>query len=209
MGRVGSYVPREPLLHQGAAVDDVIVIESGLVKVSTVADGGEEIILDLRGPGDVIGEMSAIDGEPRSATVAALIDTRARRIPAEVFRSAVTADAELSMGLLRYLVRHLRDSDRSRLWYVAADSFERIVALFVELATRHGEPCGRGRIVVAVGLTHAELAQAAAVSLEAFNRGLSKLRRAGIVSTTRRRELTINDLPMLRTITTANPPNMS
>lgn len=200
LGHVRRYGARDVLLRQGDAVDDVIVLETGLVKVVTVSDEGDEIVLDLRGPGDVIGEMSAIDDAPRSATVSALVATTARHIPAGSFRAALTAEPELNMGLLRHLVRHLRDSDRSRLRYVSASSFERIVGVLDDFAARHGQPLPDGGVVVARGLSHQELADAAAVSLEAFNRGLRKLRDAGVVSTAQRRALKINDLDLLREV---------
>lgn len=203
LGRRHRYDARDVLLREGDPVDDVIILETGLVKVHTVGRGGEELILDLRGPGDVLGEMSAIDGALRSATVSALVDTEAFRIPAPTFLAALVVAPELSMGLLRHLVQHVRDSDRSRLQYVSASAFERTVRTLDDFASRHGEPQHGGGIVVARGLSHQELADAAAISLPAFSRGLRKLRHAGVVSTAARRALVISDLGLFRQVAAA------
>jgi CRP/FNR family transcriptional regulator, cyclic AMP receptor protein len=198
LGRLFQYEPQADLLRLGDPVDDVIVLVTGLVKVFTFSEAGKQLILDLRGPGDLVGEMSAIDGAPRSATVTALVSTTARRIPAPAFLAALTAEPDLSLGLLRHLVRHLRDSDRNRLQYVATSAFDRIVGVLDDFALRHGERQPDGSVVVARGLSHDELAKAAAVSIEAFNKSLRKLRDAGLVSTGRRRALVISDLDLLR-----------
>jgi CRP-like cAMP-binding protein len=50
----------------------VFVIERGWVLITSLAPGGREIVLGLRGPGDLIGDLSALDGAPRSATALAL-----------------------------------------------------------------------------------------------------------------------------------------
>ena len=60
------------VFHEGGGSDEVVVVLSGRVKVSTVTGDGKEVVLAFRGPGDLLGELSAIDGEPRSATVGAL-----------------------------------------------------------------------------------------------------------------------------------------
>src|SRR2546423_11740593 len=60
------------VFHEGGGSDEVVVVLSGRVKVSTVTGDGKEAVLAFRGPGDLLGELSAIDGEQRSATVGAL-----------------------------------------------------------------------------------------------------------------------------------------
>src|SRR4051812_6206720 len=54
----------QALFHQGGSSDRVVVLLNGRVKVSTLTDSGKEVVLAFRGPGDLLGELSAIDGEP-------------------------------------------------------------------------------------------------------------------------------------------------
>src|SRR5690349_16527932 len=60
------------LMHHDEVPGRVLVIESGHAKVTLLSEDGREVILAFRGPGDVLGEISALGGEPRSATVRAL-----------------------------------------------------------------------------------------------------------------------------------------
>src|SRR6267378_450566 len=60
------------VFHEGGGSDEIVVVLAGRVKVSAVTGEGKEVVLAFRGPGDLLGELSAIDGDARSATVGAL-----------------------------------------------------------------------------------------------------------------------------------------
>src|SRR5258708_5022387 len=64
----------EPLFRAGDAADGCYRLERGLLKVSVTSPQGDERILAVLGPGSIVGELALIDGQPRSATVAALRD---------------------------------------------------------------------------------------------------------------------------------------
>jgi CRP/FNR family transcriptional regulator, cyclic AMP receptor protein len=61
-----------PLMNQGEAPGRVLVIEKGRAKITAVTDDGREMVLAFGGPGDLLGELSALGGSPRVATVRAL-----------------------------------------------------------------------------------------------------------------------------------------
>ncbi len=77
-GRRASYGAGVTLFHQGDDAGSVIVLLVGRAKVSSLSSAGREAIVAVRGPGDLVGEMAAIDAQPRSGTVTTL----ARRCPA-------------------------------------------------------------------------------------------------------------------------------
>jgi CRP/FNR family transcriptional regulator, cyclic AMP receptor protein len=187
LGHVRAYHPGSVLFHQGEPTGHVAVLLQGWVKVVASARNGEEAFLAIRGPGDVLGELSAVDGRPRSATVSALVPVRVRVIQDGRFLEAVTASPELCLALLRHLTAHLRDSDRRRLEYVSTSTFQRLVALLVELADTYGDRRPDGTIVIRLPLTQWDLAAAAAMSREAIARGLRTLRERDLVRTDRRR----------------------
>src|SRR4051812_45120814 len=68
VGRGQTYRPAVTVFHEGDDAGPVVVLLSGRVKVATIG-AGREAIVAVRGPGELIGELSAIDGGPRSATV--------------------------------------------------------------------------------------------------------------------------------------------
>lgn len=186
----------QTLFHQGGSSDRVVVLLSGRVKVSTIAGDGKEIVLAFRGPGDLLGELSAIDGKPRSATVEAIEPVEALAIAAADFRSFLIANPDISLLLLRMLSRRLRDADRKRVEFGAYDTVGRVSARLVELAERYGEPAARG-LRIGLPLSQEELAGWTGSSREAVSKALQTLRKVGWVVTERRR-ITVLDLEALR-----------
>src|SRR6266480_3398692 len=147
----------QAIFHEGGSSDRVVILLSGRVKVSTVTEDGKEIVLAFRGPGDMLGELSAIDGEPRSATVEAIEPVEALAIAAADFRSFLIANPDVALLLLRMLSRRLRDADRKRVEFGAHDTVGRVAARLVELAERYGEPVTRG-VRITLPLSQEELA---------------------------------------------------
>jgi CRP-like cAMP-binding protein len=186
----------QAIFHEGGTSDRVVVLLEGRVKVSTVTEDGKEIILAFRGPGDMLGELSAIDGEPRSASVEAIEPVEALALAATDFRSFLIAHPDVALLLLRMMSRRLRDADRKRVEFGAHDTVGRVAARLVELAERYGEPAARG-IRVGLPLSQEELAAWTGASREAVSKALGTLRKVGWVITERRR-ITVLDIEALR-----------
>ena len=98
----------------------VIAIHAGRVKVFSTSDDGYGVLLAVRGPGELIGEFSAIDDGPRSASGTALERVDAQVVPADVFRRFLAETPGAGFTMLRVVVERLRDSDRQRLELGAA-----------------------------------------------------------------------------------------
>jgi CRP/FNR family cyclic AMP-dependent transcriptional regulator len=195
-GLVRAFRKGQAIFHQGGSSDRIVVLISGRVKVSTLTDDGKEIVLAFRGPGDLLGELSALDGEPRSASVEAIESVEALAIPASDFRSYLIAHPEVALLLLRMLSRRLRDADRKRVEYGAHDTVGRVAARLVELAERYGEPVKRG-MQIGLPISQEELAGWTGASREAVSKALQTLRKVGWVVTERRR-ITVLDIEALR-----------
>src|SRR4051794_1924932 len=85
-GRRVSYETGERLLHEGDAGDSVALIVEGRVKVTHTDSEGHEAVLDFRGAGELVGELSALDQAPRSSSVTAIEPVEAVLVPAGTFR---------------------------------------------------------------------------------------------------------------------------
>lgn len=181
---------------EGEDSDRVLVVERGRVKISTQTSAGDEVLLAVRGEGEVLGEVSAVDGEPRSATVTAIDDVTATIIAATAFREFLASRPGAALAVLRTLTRRLRDSDRMRLEFTGWDSVGRVARRLVELAAEHGEPTPEG-VRITLPLSQQELAAWTASSREAVSKALRQLRARGWI-TTRRRGVVIRDLAALR-----------
>jgi CRP/FNR family cyclic AMP-dependent transcriptional regulator len=198
LGTSRDYRPRTALFHQGEPSRHVLVLVDGWVKVTLTSRTGEEALLAIRGPGDIVGDQSAVDGKPRSATVTALTQLTARVIDGERFLDCLSHHPAVALGLLRHLSANLRESDYKRLEYVSASSSSRLAALLLSLVAEHGEPSPEG-VVINLPLTQRELATAAATSREVVARTLRTLRARDIVRT-RRQAIVVMRPEVLRSL---------
>ena len=185
----------QALLIQGDRSERVFVIERGWVIISYVGPGGREIVLGLRGPGDVIGELSSLDDEPRTATALAVDEVHAIVAPASVLTRALQ-DADTANELIRVLAARLRDADRKRLEFAMLDTLGRVAWRVLELGEQFGQD-GEDGIVVELPLSQEQLASWCGASREATVKALAALRTLGCV-TTGRRTVTILDADALR-----------
>lgn len=180
-----AYPPRAVLFHQGDPAGHVAVLLRGWVKVTSVSRGGQEALLAVRGPGDILGEMAAVDGLHRSGTATALMPVTAQVIDGRRFVEAVTGTPDLALALLKHLTNSVREADGKRLEYVSIGSSGRLAGLLLELSARHGRSTPEG-IVIDLPLSQRELATAAATSREAVARAMRTLRERDVVRTRRR-----------------------
>jgi CRP/FNR family transcriptional regulator, cyclic AMP receptor protein len=194
-GRTATFKAGERLLHEGESGDRVALILSGRVKVSHAGSDGRETVLDFRGPGELVGELAALDRGPRSSSVTAIEPVEALLVRASAFRSLLDRPG-LGAEVLRMLSARFRDADRRRIEFGASDSVGRVAARLAELAERYGEPAGDG-IVIGLPVSQEELAGWAAVSRAGMAAALHTLRELGWIETERRR-ITVRDLDALR-----------
>ena len=173
------------LLHEGDKSDNVLVVEQGWVKVSSSAPSGKQVVLGIRGPGDLLGELGAVDGGARSATITAISPVVAATVQGTAFRALLVDDGALAFELLRTVVARLREADVHRLDYGAYTVTERLARLLLEYGRRYGRT-DTDRVVIVLPLTQTELADAANASREAVAKAFRKLRMIGAIRTARR-----------------------
>jgi CRP-like cAMP-binding protein len=198
LGSRRRYRSGTALFFEGDRSDFVVVLREGRVKVLCTTSGGRELVLALRGAGDLVGELAAIDGdpEPRAATVVALEPVLAQVIAAEIFRDFVASRPRVALGLLRSLTARLRVADRRQVEFGGYDTSRRLASVLVELAEEYGLASEEG-ISIDVPLSQEELAGMIGGSRESVARALARLRARGLVQT-RRRGISICDLDRLR-----------
>lgn len=195
LGRRREYRKGEVLFLEGDRSDRVVVIHSGNVKVLATSDEGQEVLLGVRGAGEVIGEISVLDDEPRSASAYALETVDARVIAASRYLEFLQARPDVMLAQIRTMTARLRESDGKRLELSAYSTERRLAKRLVELADSHGEMTPDG-IRIGVNLSQDELGGWTGASREAVARALRRFRDAGLV-TTNRREIVVTDLPGL------------
>jgi CRP/FNR family cyclic AMP-dependent transcriptional regulator len=184
------------LFRQDDRTDSVVVLRTGRVKVAVDTANGTEVVLAVRGPGTLLGELSAIDREPRSATVIAIENVTVLALTPSAFEGYLTAHGRVSFLLMRTLAGKLRDADRKRIEFGAHDTIGRVAARLVEMAERFGAPIDDG-IKIGLPFSQDELAGWTGASREAVSKALGVLRSAGEIRTSRM-SVVVRDIDALR-----------
>lgn len=186
----------EAMFSQGDFADRLFLIEQGWVKITHASPDGRETVLGLRGPGEVVGELSTVDRAPRSAAAVTLGEVEVLVVPGRVLEQALQSDASAALELLRIVAARLRDADVKRVEFSSLSTVGRVASRLVELAERFGRPTAEG-VEVELPLSQEELAAWCGSSREATVKALRALRATGAVITGRR-TATIPDLDALR-----------
>jgi CRP-like cAMP-binding protein len=155
----------------------VVIVEAGVLRVSAVAPTGEELLIAFRGPGEILGEQSLLDGAGHGQTVRAVTDARVLSVGGEAFLDLLATRPGVSMALHRAHVQRLREADAMRLELATMDVEGRIARRLADLyaSTENAD----------VVISQQELANWVGASREAVTKGLAKLRRRGVLETSR------------------------
>ncbi|MFP3988666.1 Crp/Fnr family transcriptional regulator [Streptomyces sp. E11-3] len=184
------------LLSEGAHDRHVLLLLSGFVKVTATAENGENSLLAVRVGGDTVGEMAAMDGAPRSATVTACGPMTARLLQPAVLHDLLMRRPEVSVALTGIVSERLRWANRRRLDFRGYPAKVRLARLLVELVAAYGRP-GSGGVVVGCRLTQPDIAALIGAAETTIHKGLRELRDEGLLETGYR-STTVRDLPRLR-----------
>ena len=193
---VRSFRKGQALMYENQVPNEVLLLLRGRVKVGMTTEQGREIVLAFRGPGELVGELSAIDERPRAASVVSLEPVEALAIAHTDFLATLAGHPGLALALLRQLAVRLRDADKKRAGIATSGTLERVAERLVELMDRFGEDDG-GAVRVALPITQDELAGWAGASLESAGRALHTMRSLGWIETGRR-EIRVVDQQALR-----------
>ncbi|GAS93623.1 Crp/Fnr family transcriptional regulator [Mycolicibacterium canariasense] len=174
------------LFGQGEPGDRVYVIISGLVKMSCTVAHGNEVVRDIRGPGDVVGELSMFDPGPRSETATCQTLVRTGWLTSASLRRLADRYPDLAQRWLQALARQLQNREAEMAGVVAADVATRVARQIVSLADRFGQDGqdARGTVHVYHSLTRHEFAQLAGARREAVSQALAKFVERGWLVTT-------------------------
>jgi CRP/FNR family cyclic AMP-dependent transcriptional regulator len=188
---VRCYEPAAVLLRQGEPATHVLALVAGRVKVSRTSVDGDVLVLALRGPGEILGDISVLSGDVRSATVVAVDRCETRIILANRFLLLVRS-LGLEGQLLQHAMSRIRESEASRAELAALPAGPRLVRTLLRLAAAGSSP-------TEIGLDQTELGQASGLSRSTVAAELSRLREQGVIATGRRR-VVITDLPRLQAL---------
>lgn len=167
-------------MREGDPAHEVMFLRSGRLKACGWRSG-REVILSIVDPGALLGEVSAADGAPRSASLIALERAELDCIPSEQFAAFLSSHPALMPQLLRAAAARVRDLSARQVEFGATDTLARVCATLTRLADRYGRETPEGLEIVSP-LSQHELAEWSGMSREAFVKALGRLRKLGWVA---------------------------
>ena len=121
-----KFTKSQPILRAGAAGDDVVIVLSGRVRLVAVGAEQREVVLAIRGEGELLGEMAALGAQRRTASAIALDDVDVGILHGEEFREFLRDRPDAALVLIRMLVRRLSEASRDLASLATQDSVGRV-----------------------------------------------------------------------------------
>jgi CRP/FNR family cyclic AMP-dependent transcriptional regulator len=196
LGNVRQYHGGEKFFNQGDLSNFIVIIIDGFVKVTAVSESGTESLVAIRTAGDIVGELSAFDGRPRSATARGADAVHGRVIMKADLDRLLKENFAVSRAFNQAVSAKLREATRRQVDF-RRDAKSRLALVLVDLY--HGSASSRRDGRMAVLVTQSELAGLIGASEPAVHKALRALRDAGIIDTGYGR-LTIENITELQQI---------
>ncbi|MBI4506938.1 MAG: Crp/Fnr family transcriptional regulator [Chloroflexi bacterium] len=170
----------EVLFHRGDPGSMLYVLLGGRVRIYSPSEDGSEMVLAILGPGEFFGELSLLDGLPRSASAQAIEECDALVIGRDEFHRFLRQHPGASIAVLGVLSRRLRRTDELLEDAAFLDVPGRLAKRLLELMDSNGEPVDGGTLI-RLRLTHAELAAMVGATRESITKAMKRFARAGLL----------------------------
>jgi CRP-like cAMP-binding protein len=173
-----TYGREETILAHDEPGRDLFFVLDGRARATIFSESGRAVSYRDIEPGDIFGELAAIDGKARSANVVALVETRVARLPESAFRALVESRSGFTWEVLRHLSGQMRRMT-DRVYEVSTLVVrQRLLRELLRLCT--ADETGRGGIVSAAP-THYDLATRISTHREAVSRAMSELAKQRLI----------------------------
>ncbi len=192
---VRRYRRDETIIAHDESGRDVFFVLEGRARATLFSESGRTVAYRDIEPGDIFGELAAIDAQPRSATVAALDEMRAARLPEAAFREIVNTRPTFTWTLLEYLSAQVRRLTERVYEYSTLVLRKRLIRELLRLSEQSQKPDEPASISPAP--THFELAATISSHREAVSREMSALSKQKLIEK-RGRRLVLLDVPALQ-----------
>ncbi len=193
LGRRRVHAPGDLLFVEGDHSHSVYVCLEGRVRVFLTMPSGRELLVGIKMPGDEFGELSALDGRPRSASAAAIGRTVVAELRADRFLEALADEPQLVVAVCQNLSAQLRRANDRLVARSSNSTTVRTARMLVELASLMMRHSGSSDSYE-VPITQSDLADWIGATRESTARALAEFRRSGLVKTCRGRIVVLDVL---------------
>jgi len=175
-----EYAAKQVVFDKRSENTDVMFVVSGRVNVTGYSLAGREISFAEIGEGDFFGEVSAVDGEARSASVTAISDCRLASLTAPLFRALLESHPDVAATVMRRLSGIIRRSTERLMDFKTLNAHQRVCAEVLRIAQPSAAVAGHWEIYPMP--TQVVIASRVGASRETVARVLGDLARGGIIA---------------------------
>ena len=169
-----AYPKNSTIIAAGDPTDAMYIVVSGRLKVVMSDKQGQEVILAILSQGEFFGEMGLIAQAPRSATVTTIEPCELLTITRADFNKCLQGNFDLTMNVIRGLVKRLREADKKIGSLALMDVYGRVARLLLEMAENID-----GQKVITKKLTKRDIAKMIGASREMVSRVMKELQTSG------------------------------
>jgi CRP/FNR family cyclic AMP-dependent transcriptional regulator len=187
----------ETLFQENQPGKTLYAVLSGSVNIERITPDGGLVHVAKRGPGEIFGEMSLIDGKPRMADAVTAERTVLLVLEREEFLKCIRESPEVAIGIMAYLADRLRQAGDRLENTQTLNVIGRLSARLLELAESHGVSDANGGVRIEAKVSQHSLAEQIGTSRESVNRALGELKKMRALRNDRR-TLIITDEAKLR-----------
>jgi CRP-like cAMP-binding protein len=175
----------DAVYRDGDRADKVFVVDHGRIKIVRTHISGSETIVGIRTPGDIFGELSAIESDRiRTTSAIAIEPSTAYAVAATTMRELLAADLGFARAFTAGTARRLTEAERELTELAGKSVPGRLVDALGRLASMYGEENGDGTLRIGINLTHRDLADLIGTSRETLTKELGVLADVGLVRVT-------------------------
>lgn len=189
-GQTRSYSRNSIIINRGDESDCLYIVQNGRVKVYISDEYGAEIILRYEGPGEYFGELSLIDEEPRSASVATVEESRLTYVSRKKFEQCLHAKPEIAVKLIRSMSKRIRSLTEELADCALKTVYQRVRIKLTNMAVQQN-----GKQIILQRLTHQEIAGMVGSGREMVSRIIKKLQDGGYIEVDKKQISIIKELP--------------
>jgi CRP/FNR family cyclic AMP-dependent transcriptional regulator len=171
-----SFPRGATIIAKDDVTESLYVVISGRLKVMMSDEEGREVILAILGPNEFFGEMGLLDDSPRSASVVALEACEMLSLSKRDFKKCLAENFEMTMTVMRGLVKRLREADQKIGSLALMDVYGRVARLLLEMAETVN-----GQKVVTRKLAKQDIAKMIGASREMVSRVMKDLQAGGYI----------------------------
>jgi CRP-like cAMP-binding protein len=204
LGAPRTFPRGQIIIAESGHTTELYAIITGFVRVVNHTHTGAQAMMAIRTRGDLIGELAALDGKPRTSTVIAASRTSVLVVDAPMFQAFTSRYPAVADAVSRSVVAKLRTATRYRVETGQATVLTRVARVLEHLADGYGRPVSDG-VVIDVPLPQRDLASLVGASEKGVHRAYHALRGAGVIAVAYRMT-TIRDMASLRRVADGQDP---